>query len=189
MIKIHLLPTAKKLFSISHIESPLGKLKALADEHTLVWLSFNESESSNTSLRRFLKKHNALIVDKPSLVLTHLASELSEYFQHKRSTFSVPLNPMGTPFQQSVWRELLTIPYGETRSYRDLAIQLQHPTAFRAVAMANAANPISLIIPCHRVINHDGKLGGYSGGLANKAFLLQHETREPTRMSPHSAGP
>lgn len=162
-------------FSIKTIDSPLGKIKALANNQALVWLSFEASDASNASLHRFLNKHEARTESTPSLVLAQLAAELTEYFHHERTSFTVPLNPLGTEFQQSVWRALLTIPYGQTRSYRDLATQLQHPNAFRAVAMANAANPISLIIPCHRVINHNGKLGGYSGGVDKKNYLLQHE--------------
>lgn len=150
---------------------------ALAHATALVWLSFETSERSNASLKHFLKKQHAIIKEQPSSVLLQLTNELNEYFHHQRTAFTVPLNPLGTDFQQKVWQGLRSIPYGETRSYRELATQLQHPSAFRAVAMANAANPISLIIPCHRVINHNGKLGGYSGGLEKKVFLLGHENQ------------
>ena len=172
----------KTVFSIGYINSPLGKMIALADAGALVWLSFESSERSNQSLSAFLKKHSASTEAKPSPVLAKLKTELNDYFKQQRTAFTVPLNPMGTAFQQGVWRGLLAIPYGETRSYLDLANHIQQPTAFRAVAMANAANPISLIIPCHRVINHNGKLGGYSGGMEKKVFLLEHEKNEPSGL-------
>lgn len=165
------------LFSISYTNTPLGKMVALADDKALVWLSFESSDQSTLSLNRFLKKQGASTETKPSPVLTQLAIELDQYFKHQRTAFTVPLKLMGTAFQQNVWQGLLAIPFGETRSYLDLATHIQHPTAFRAVAMANGANPISLIIPCHRVINHNGKMGGYSGGMEKKIGLLNHESK------------
>lgn len=167
----------KTTFSSSAIQTPLGTMLALADDKALVWLSFESSDRSNQSLNAFLKKHCANAKPTSSSVLTQLAAELNDYFNHQRTAFTVPLTLLGTAFQQAVWQGLLSIPYGETRSYLDLATHLQHPTAFRAVAMANAANPISLIVPCHRVINHNGKLGGYSGGMDKKIALLKHESK------------
>jgi methylated-DNA-[protein]-cysteine S-methyltransferase len=108
-------------------------------------------------------------------VLREAATQLSEYFGGTRTEFSLPLNPIGTPFQLAVWKALCQIPYGETRSYRDIAEMIGNPKAVRAVGMANHRNPITFIIPCHRVIGSDGSLTGYGGGLPLKQFLLDLE--------------
>ncbi|WP_160154158.1 methylated-DNA--[protein]-cysteine S-methyltransferase [Microbulbifer sp. ALW1] len=105
--------------------------------------------------------------------LTDAASDqLAAYFAGERQSFDLPLDAAGTPFQQSVWRALCAIPYGETRSYRELAEAIGNPKAVRAVARANGANPLSIVVPCHRVIGADGTLTGYAGGLEMKARLL-----------------
>jgi methylated-DNA-[protein]-cysteine S-methyltransferase len=101
--------------------------------------------------------------------------QLEEYFARKRQMFEIPLAPAGTPFQRRVWGELTTIPYGETRSYLQLATAIGNRSAMRAVGAANGRNPISIIVPCHRVIGSDGTLVGYGGGLARKRFLLELE--------------
>jgi len=102
-------------------------------------------------------------------------AQLSAYFAGKRLAFDVPLAPRGTPFQQSVWNQLVQIPYGDTTSYIALARRLGNPNAMRAVGAANGANPIAIIVPCHRVIGHDGQLVGFGGGLPAKRWLLAHE--------------
>jgi methylated-DNA-[protein]-cysteine S-methyltransferase len=109
------------------------------------------------------------------------AGQIEEYFSGKRKKFSLPLALRGTEFQMLVWEALQTIPYGETRSYGEIAVQIGRPKAARAVGMANHNNPISIIVPCHRVIGHNGKLVGYGGGLAGKAFLLDLEQRTMNR--------
>lgn len=101
--------------------------------------------------------------------------ELDEYFQGKRKTFDIPLRTHGTPFQEKVWAALRAIPYGEVRSYKEVAEAIGHPKAYRAVGMANNANPIFIIVPCHRVIGADGSLTGYGGGLPMKRALLSLE--------------
>lgn len=108
--------------------------------------------------------------------------ELHEYFAGKRTSFTLPLAPVGTPFQQQVWQALLRIPHGETLSYGALARLLGNPAASRAVGLANGKNPISIIVPCHRVIASNGKLTGYAGGLEAKAWLLAHEKGSPTML-------
>ena len=102
--------------------------------------------------------------------------ELEEYFAGERREFSLALEPAGTPFQMRVWQALRAIPYGETISYLELARRVESPRAFRAVGQANGHNPISIIVPCHRVIAADGSLGGYGGGLERKRFLLALES-------------
>jgi methylated-DNA-[protein]-cysteine S-methyltransferase len=108
-------------------------------------------------------------------LLQRSARQIEEYLNGQRTTFDLPLKPEGTEFQQSVWKALQTIPYGETRSYRDIAEQIGHHKACRAVGMANHRNPITIIIPCHRVIGADGSLTGYGGGLPLKQQLLNLE--------------
>ena len=108
------------------------------------------------------------------------AEQLAEYFQGKRTQFELPLDVEGTPFQKAVWNELLRIPYGETRSYGDIAKAIGKPNAARAVGMANHENPIAVVIPCHRVVGRDGSLTGYAGGLQLKAQLLSIERQRQT---------
>ena len=114
--------------------------------------------------------------DHPILALAE--KELEEYFAGKRSVFSVPLDMRGTPFQKQVWEALQDIPFGETRSYGQLANQLGKPSAARAVGAANGRNPVSIIVPCHRVLGSSGKLTGFAGGLDAKTYLLTLERRD-----------
>ncbi|WP_339845924.1 methylated-DNA--[protein]-cysteine S-methyltransferase [uncultured Dokdonia sp.] len=109
-------------------------------------------------------------------VLEDAATQLQEYFSGERTTFSLKLDPLGTDFQRRVWRELETIPFGKTTSYLAMAKQLGDAKVIRAAASANGKNPISIIIPCHRVIGSDGSLTGYAGGLHRKKWLLAHES-------------
>ncbi len=108
-------------------------------------------------------------------LIEETVSQLRAYFAGKLQTFDLPLDLRGTPFQKRVWAALLTIPYGQTRSYAEVARQVQAPDAVRAVGTANGSNPISIVVPCHRVINTGGKLGGYGGGLERKRALLDLE--------------
>ncbi|WP_019520537.1 methylated-DNA--[protein]-cysteine S-methyltransferase [Faucicola boevrei] len=141
-------------------ERILGKLQAQADFVDIDTLKDDKSE------------------DLDKVILLKIVNELDEYFSGTRTEFDVPLDiSQGTSFQQKVWLELLKIPYGTTISYAKLAKNIGKPTAFRAVANANGRNPISLIIPCHRVIASDGGLGGYTGGLEIKRILLDLESR------------
>jgi methylated-DNA-[protein]-cysteine S-methyltransferase len=117
-------------------------------------------------------------------VLALAARQLAEYFAGERRTFDVPLSPHGTAFQQRVWRALLAIPYGQTRSYGELARAIGRPAAARAVGAANGRNPIAIVVPCHRVIGASGALVGYGGGMAAKRYLLDHEQRDRTATAP-----
>jgi methylated-DNA-[protein]-cysteine S-methyltransferase len=101
--------------------------------------------------------------------------QLTEYFEGKRTEFSLKLNPRGTPFQQTVWNALLEIPFGTTKTYKELTNSLGNPLAIRAVAAANGKNPLWIVVPCHRIIGSDGSLTGYAGGLWRKKWLLEHE--------------
>ncbi len=127
----------------------------------------------------FFKKIHATVIDDfgTKTALTNEAHEqLCEYFEGKRKKFTVPYKLIGTEFQKSVWKALCDIPYGEVRSYKDVAIAVGNPKASRAIGMANNKNPITVIVPCHRVIGSSGKLVGYAGGLEMKKFLLDMET-------------
>lgn len=108
-------------------------------------------------------------------IIKNCHNQLNEYFDKKRKTFDLPLNPKGTEFMLKVYNELLKIPYGETKCYKEIALSINNPNASRAVGMANNKNPIPIIIPCHRVIGKNGKLVGYGGGLEIKKFLLELE--------------
>ncbi len=109
-------------------------------------------------------------------VLLDAVTQIKEYFSNKRKIFELPLNPDGTSFQKTVWQKLLEIPYGKTASYQQLANTLGDPKVIRAAASANGKNPISIVIPCHRVVGTDGSLTGYAGGLHRKKWLLEHES-------------
>jgi methylated-DNA-[protein]-cysteine S-methyltransferase len=150
------------------IDSPVGKLKLVASDKGLVAVLWE-----NDSPRRV--RLNELVEDEQHPVLIATERQLGEYFAGKRKEFSVSLDMRGTRFQKDVWEALLGIPFGETRSYGQLAHQLGNPRATRAVGAANGRNPVSIIVPCHRVIGSSGKLTGFAGGLATKAHLLDLE--------------
>ena len=158
--------------------SPLGKIIACATEQGLCLLEFVGSkriEREQQDLQRLLQRP-LVIGDNEHLQQTE--AELGEYFSGCRTQFSVALHTPATPFQAAVWQALQTIPYGKTVSYQEQANRIGKPTAVRAVANANGANRVSIIIPCHRVIGADGSLTGYAGGLQRKQWLLAHERGE-----------
>ncbi len=147
------------------IDSPVGQLKLVASDKGLVAILWE-----NDSPRRV--RLTELVADEKHPVLVETERQLREYFAGKRKAFSVALDMRGTRFQKDVWVALLAIPFGETRSYGQLAKQLGNPRASRAVGAANGRNPVSIIVPCHRVIGSSGKLTGFAGGLDTKAHLL-----------------
>lgn len=153
----------------SDLESPVGTIKLLAQEDALthiLWPTHKHAPSLTTT-------------DAPEHpVLQQAAAELAAYFTGERKSFSVPIAPQGTAFQQEVWAALREIPWGETCSYAALAQAIGRPKAVRAVGAANGRNPLSIIVPCHRVIGSKGTLTGYAGGVETKAWLLQHEQSE-----------
>ena len=144
------------------VQSPLGPLTLSAAEAALTGVAFGDRLDG---------------ADAPSPVLEQAARELEEYFAGERRAFTVPLAPEGTVFQKQVWDELRKIPYGETVSYKDIAVRLGKPGAAVAVGQANSKNPIPIIIPCHRVIGANGKMVGYTGGVHIKKALLAVEGR------------
>lgn len=154
--------------SYCFIASPVGQLKLIANQDALVAVLW-ESDKPNRVLLGEMHE------DENHPILQQAKAELYDYFQGKRTHFELPLEFYGTEFQKKVWAELLKIPYGQTRSYLDIATALDNPKAVRAVGAANGKNPISIIAPCHRVIGKNGTLVGFAGGLEVKDQLLKLE--------------
>ena len=150
------------------IDSPVGKLKLVASDDGLVAVLWENDNPRRVRLGESLE-------DESHPILMETQRQLDEYFAGKRNNFSVPLDMRGTRFQKDVWAALRAIPFGETRSYGQLAKQLGNPRASRAVGAANGKNPLSIIVPCHRVIGSDGQLTGFAGGLNTKTHLLKLE--------------
>lgn len=150
------------------LDSPLGPLRLFAADGAICGIFLPGQSPSLTATAA-----------PPDPVLQLAADQLREYFAGRRRAFTVPLRATGTDFQRTVWQALLTIPHGETRSYGALARAIARPTASRAVGHANSKNPISILVPCHRVIGSDGALTGYAGGAAAKQWLLAHEAGTP----------
>lgn len=151
------------MVNIFYYQTKIGKV-GIAEENSIITDLYFESN---------------VIPEKYTIKETHILREankqLQEYFDGKRKTFQLPLAPSGTEFMKKVWKALESIPYGETRSYKEIAQKIKHNFAYRAVGLANNKNPIPIIIPCHRVIGANKKLVGYGGGLKLKEFLLEHE--------------
>ncbi|HEY0270008.1 MAG TPA: methylated-DNA--[protein]-cysteine S-methyltransferase [Sphingomonas sp.] len=153
------------------IASPVGMLTLVASDTGLVAILWEDDAPDRVRL--------GALADAPDHpLLVQAEQELADYFAGRRTRFSVPLDMRGTDFQTMVWKALLTIPFGETRSYADIAAQIGRPTATRAVGAANGRNPISIIAPCHRVIGANGALTGFAGGLAAKEYLLRLESKQ-----------
>ena len=150
------------------IDSPVGNLYLADNGVALVALVYERAWP-------VLSARLGSLREQPSALLDRCRICLEEYFSGQRKTFDFPLSVSGTAFQQKIWRTLETIPYGETRSYAELARLAGFPRAWRAAGSANAVNPVSIIVPCHRVIASDGSLAGYGGGQAAKRWLLQRE--------------
>ena len=153
---------SSRVLKTAIINSPIGKIKIEGDELGIVSIAFLDSEDMDIS------EH------VPS-EFEEVISQLQQYFNGERKNFSIKMALKGTDFQKRVWNELIKIPFGSTLSYQQIANQLGDPKVIRAAASANGKNPISIIIPCHRVIGSDGSLTGYAGGLQRKKWLLEHE--------------
>lgn len=150
------------------IRSPVGELTLVAEARGLAAILWENDRPGRVRL-------GPLVADAAHPVLVETERQLREYFGGRRRAFDVPLSFSGSAFQQRVWQALLTIPFGETRSYGEIAHQIGNPAASRAVGAANGRNPISIIAPCHRVVGSNGKLTGFAGGLDAKKYLLELE--------------
>jgi AraC family transcriptional regulator, regulatory protein of adaptative response / methylated-DNA-[protein]-cysteine methyltransferase len=164
-----------EVVSLAWLRSPLGPLVAGATAEGICLLEFSDRRMLEAQFAAVRKLFQAPVVPGSNQHLKSLEVELAAYFAGALSQFSVPLVYPGTTFQCQVWKQLLTIPYGETRSYEDMAVAIGNPNAVRAVGRANGLNRIAIVIPCHRVVNKSGELGGYGGGLRRKQFLLDLE--------------
>lgn len=151
-----------------YVNLPVGKIEIIEENEKIIELNIYNEEKNE-------QKNN--IIEKDTKLLLEVEKQLREYFEGKRTKFEIPLNPKGTEFMKKVWKELLKIPYGETRTYKEIAEKTGNSKASRAVGMANNKNPIPIIIPCHRVIGSNNKLVGYALGLDMKKYLLDLERK------------
>ena len=152
-------------------DSPIGVLKISENNGEITGINLHQKEKGSASEVNSQQRQQ----EQHSKLLQEACRQLDEYFQGKRNCFNLPIDYKGTPFQESVWRELQNIPYGETRSYEDIAIKIGSPKAVRAVGQANNRNPILLLIPCHRVIHKNGDISGFACGIETKKYLLDLE--------------
>ena len=155
------------------MDSPVGPLRLVASERGMRAILWGAED-----MERVASIDADELVEGTTPILEQAVTELEEYFDGTRREFDMPLDPVGTPFQQSAWMILRTIPYGQTISYGQQALQLGDPNKARAVGAANGKNPLSIVVPCHRVIGSTGHLTGFAGGLDVKSWLLDHE-RQP----------
>ena len=164
----------KNIFYAQEFVTPIGHVIAIADITYLYALNFI-NDSIPKSIEKILKTYSAKLVFEDNGILSQTKNQLDKYFKNGLKNFTIPLKLTGTDFQKQVWSELIKIPYGKTLSYKQEAVNIGNEKAFRAVANANGKNSISIIIPCHRVVNSNGKLGGYTGGIEKKVYLLELE--------------
>ena len=150
----------------TYLHTPIGLLRIHANKSSILCIEFDpEIYPTNTNK-----------------VLHQAKKQLCEYFEKKRKSFDLPLNPLGTPFQNQAWEAIKQVAYGKTSSYKNIAISINNPKSVRAIGRANALNPIPIIIPCHRIVGSQGDLVGYAGGLDRKRWLLQLENPNPQLM-------
>ncbi len=168
---------ASHLLLARRIETPLGTMLALADDAGLRLLEFVDRRGLEREIQQLRRRLKCAIVPGQHTTLDAVETQLARYFAGKSLAFDVPLAPVGSEFQRRVWAELQRIPVGRTRSYAEMAARVGVPKAARAIGRANGSNMLALVIPCHRVINADGSLNGYAGGLWRKQRLLDHERR------------
>lgn len=167
----------QKLLYANWLDTPLGPMIAIVDDTNLYLLEFIDRRGLTREIEQMRKRHKLGIIPGNNDILEQTKQALSDYFSGENLVFNLPIKMLGSPFQQRVWHALCTIPIGSTISYKTLAKKINQPTACRAVANANGKNQLALIIPCHRVINENGGLGGYAGGISRKAWLIQHEQK------------
>jgi O-6-methylguanine DNA methyltransferase len=160
-----------------NLKSALGKLVIGATPQGCCLLEYEDRGGLDKIRRRITKQYELEMTRGTNAFLDQLEFELDQYFKGLRKNFSVPLDVRGTPFQRAGWEQLLGIPYGGTKTYGEIAALVGKPLAARAIGRANGENPLAIVIPCHRVIQHDGTLKGYGGGLWRKKHLLNLEGR------------
>ncbi len=160
----------------SELNTPLGIITIIANKMGVLRIDFGDYDSNQIVINNWLKKWlDTNNIQQNDELLFASRQQLTEYFLGKRKEFNLPLLLFGTPFQKLVWQTLTNIPYGETRSYKEIALEINSPKSVRAIGGANHQNPIPIIIPCHRVIGSNGELVGYGGGIEIKKYLLEFE--------------
>jgi AraC family transcriptional regulator of adaptative response/methylated-DNA-[protein]-cysteine methyltransferase len=166
-----------KILTATWLNSPLGPMLAIADDDALYLLEFFDRRGLEGKVERLIFKTRSSIMPGTTDPLTSISLELESYFKGTLVEFKTPTHHLGSPFQRLVWDELMRIPYGQTRSYATQAKAIERNRASRAVANANGANQLAIVTPCHRIINSNGDLGGYGGGIWRKQWLIDHEKR------------
>jgi AraC family transcriptional regulator, regulatory protein of adaptative response / methylated-DNA-[protein]-cysteine methyltransferase len=166
-----------KILKASWLDTKLGPMVAIADETGLYLLEFVDRRGLECEVERLRLRAKAAIIPGVTDSITSITLELASYFDGTLTEFKTPLYLLGSSFQKLVWEELMRIPYGQTRSYAAQADAIGNNQAYRAVANANGANQLAIVIPCHRIINSNGDLGGYGGGIARKQWLINHEKK------------
>ena len=173
----------RERITFATIDSPIGPLLLATTEKGLCFIEFGKGEEATGAFLKWCRKwfpHLTPVYDEESLTI--VKNQLEEYFTNQRDQFTLTLDLFGTKFQKAVWTALTEIPFGETRSYKDIAESVGSPKAVRAVGGANNRNPIPVVVPCHRVIGTNGSLVGYGGGLGIKEFLLDLEHKRNSKV-------
>lgn len=153
---------------------------AIADDHHLYLLEFKDCKSLDREIDSLKKHTNSDVAEGLPEPLISIKQEINQYFQSGLQEFKTPIKLIGTDFQKQAWQALRAIPFNQKKNYQAQASSLGKPKSYRAVANANSANKLAIIVPCHRIINKDGKLGGYKGGLDRKKWLLEFEAHKPS---------
>ena len=166
-----------RVVHVAWVDTPLGPMVGASNDEALILLEFTDRRRMEAQVETLKKRFNGGFVLADDRIIRQTRRELGEYFAAKRKDFSVPIAFPGTLFETRVWNQLVTIPYGETISYEDLAVRIGSKGAVRAVGSANGRNRLTILVPCHRVVNKSGGLGGYGGGLWRKRMLLDLERR------------
>ncbi|MFQ3887619.1 MAG: methylated-DNA--[protein]-cysteine S-methyltransferase [Rickettsia conorii subsp. raoultii] len=160
------------------LDTPLGSMLAISDTERLYLLDFVESKGLEYKIKRLKINTKSAITEDRTRPIISIEEELKSYFSGTLQKFNTPIYLLGSKFQKLVWQELMNVPYGETRSYFTQAKLIGMERSYRAVANANGANKFAIIIPCHRIINNNGELGGYGSGLDRKKWLIEHERQK-----------
>jgi AraC family transcriptional regulator, regulatory protein of adaptative response / methylated-DNA-[protein]-cysteine methyltransferase len=167
----------ENILKASWLDTKLGPMIAVADDEALYLLEFVNRRGLEREVERLRKKTNSAIIPGETRPIKLIKDELELYFSGKLKEFKTPLKYLGSSFQKQVWESLRKIPYGTTHSYTEIAQSIGKPKAFRAVANANGANQLAIIVPCHHVINLSGEIGGYGGGVARKNWLINQRNQ------------
>ncbi|APZ30227.1 methylated-DNA--[protein]-cysteine S-methyltransferase [Rickettsia conorii] len=160
------------------LDTPLGSMLAISDTERLYLLDFVESKGLEYKIKRLKINTKSAITEDRTRPIISIEEELKSYFSGTLQKFNTPIYLLGSEFHTLVWQELMNVPYGETRSYFTQAKLIGMERSYRAVANANGANKFAIIIPCHRIINNNGELGGYGSGLDRKKWLIEHERQK-----------